>query len=284
MRRGLWVMFAVYCLLASTAWLLTPVSENVRGVVYGVVGIAAVLVNGRRRWGSLGEVGRVALCAALVVGVPEVVAGLVERHVGSNLETAVLTLIPAMVVLVTSQVGEGESETAWRLMAPALAGLGGFLLIVPLGFPRSVVGWVSFVVLIGSAGLVAVAGVLIFRWLRGFGGAQAVAIFCLANAVVLLGTGVFEGSGWGMDGSALISAGVVAGEAVLLGVLLWGMEPVRLAARFLAVPLLTIVEGVVVLRPELTWRVVVGVGLMVGAVGMLVVSRRVEEVSSLSLR
>ena len=82
----------------------------------------------------------------------------------------------------------------------------------------------------------------------------------------------------------MISAGVVAGEAVLLGVLLWGMEPVRLAARFLAVPLLTIVEGVVVLRPELTWRVVVGVGLMVGAVGMLVVSRRVEEVSSLSLR
>ena len=203
MRRGLWVMFAVYCLLASTAWLLTPVSENVRGVVYGVVGIAAVLVNGRRRWGSLGEVGRVALCAALVVGVPEVVAGLVERHVGSNLETAVLTLIPAMVVLVTSQVGEGESETAWRLMAPALAGLGGFLLIVPLGFPRSVVGWVSFVVLIGSAGLVAVAGVLIFRWLRGFGGAQAVAIFCLANAVVLLGTGVFEGSGWGMDGKCV---------------------------------------------------------------------------------
>jgi hypothetical protein len=38
------------------------------------------------------------------------------------------------------------------------------------------------------------------------------------------------------------------------------------------------------LRPELSWRVVVGVGLMVGAVAMLLGSRRVEEVSSLSLR
>jgi hypothetical protein len=283
-RRGLWVMFAVYCLLASTSWLVAPVSENVRGLVFEVVGIAAVVVNGRRPWGSVGGVVRVAVGAVMVVGVPEVVSGLVERHVGSNLETAVLALIPAMVVLVAAQVGVGESEAVWRLMAPALAGLGGFLLVVPLGFPRSVVGWVSFVVLIGSAELVAVAGVSMYRLLRGFSGVQAVAIFCLANAVVLLGVGVFEGSGWGMDGMGWISAGVVAGEAVLLAVLLQGMEPVRLGARFLAIPLVTIVEGVVVVRPEVSWRVVVGVGLMVGAVAMLVGSRRVAEVSSLSLR
>jgi hypothetical protein len=275
LRRRVWAMFAVYCLLAGSAWLLPPISLEFRGLMFGVVGVLAVGVHGRRGW-EWRLVVRVAGVAVLVEGVPAVVGGLAGRNVGSSLETAVWALVPAIVVLVVAQGGDGAS--AWMSMAPALAGLSGFLLLVPLGFPRAVVGWASFAVLIACAAVIAIASVAVFPLLRRMELAQAVAVFCLANAMVLaVGGGGVLGFGW-------VAGLVELGQAVLLAVLLRGMEPLRLGARFLAIPLLAIVEGIVLLRPELTLRSVAGVGLMVVAVVMLVISRTTEEVSSLSLR
>ena len=285
MRRWGWVMFAVYCLLASAGWLVALPSEKVRGVVYGVVGLGAVVLNGRKRLGAVGDLLRVGLWAGLLVGVPEVVAGQAGRHVAGVLWTALLAVVPVMVVLVVAQGSEEEAAGAWRLLAPAVAGLGGFLLVVPVDFPRSAVGWVSFGVLVVSAVLIAWSSVVIHRVLRGVSVVQAVSAFCLANAVVLLVAGFVEGDGgWGLDVVGWISVAVQAGTAVLLVVLLRWMEPVRFAARFLVIPLLVILEGFVLLRPELSLRMVSGVVLMAGAVGVLLGSRRVDEVSSLSLR
>jgi drug/metabolite transporter (DMT)-like permease len=78
-----------------------------------------------------------------------------------------------------------------------------------------------------------------------------------------------------------MAAGV---EVVLLAVLLKRMEPVRLAGRFLVVPLLTIVEGFVLLRPGLTLRMGVGAALLAGGAGMMLLLRGPQEDVSLSLR
>ncbi len=166
------------------------------------------------------------------------------------------------------------------------AGLGGFLLLVPLSFPRSAVGWLSFAGLIVSAGLVAMASVLIFRLLRNFGGGAGGGGFLPGECDGVAGGRVcwMEAAGGGWMGRGWISAGVAAGEAVLLAVLLREIPPVRLGARFLVVPLLAIVEGALVLRPEVTLRMLGGAGLMAGAATVLLAARGVDEVSSLSLR
>jgi hypothetical protein len=56
------------------------------------------------------------------------------------------------------------------------------------------------------------------------------------------------------------------------------MAPVRFSARFLVIPLVTIVEGFVLLRPEVTGRMVVGTVLLaVGTAWMLMTKRQVDE-------
>ncbi len=74
-KRGIWAMFAGYCLLASTVWVIAPAPSKVRGVVYAAVGLGAVVWNGRRRWGAARDLGRMAVWSVLVVGVPEVLTG-----------------------------------------------------------------------------------------------------------------------------------------------------------------------------------------------------------------
>jgi hypothetical protein len=265
----------MYCLLAASMWLLPPISLGFRGVMFWVVGMVALVATGRRGW-EWRLVVRVALMAIMVEGVPAVVGAVAGNSVSSSLETGVLALVPVMVVLVVAQKSEGDS--AWMSMMPALAGLGGFLLVVPLGFPRAVMGWLSFALLVACGLVIAIANVALYPLLRRLNLARAAAVFCLANGLVL------TVSGGGLAGAGLISGLVEAGQAVLLVMLLRGMEPVESSARFVAVPLLAVVEGIVLLRPELTWRTGVGMVLMTGAVVMLVGARRTEEVSSLSLR
>jgi len=60
--------------------------------------------------------------------------------------------------------------------------------------------------------------------------------------------------------------------------------PVRFAARYLVIPLLTLLESYVLVRPELTVRMVSGVMLLAAGGGMLVFFKAGEEETMLSLR
>ena len=126
--------------------------------------------------------------SVLLVGVPDVLWGWGLQHVSSNLLAVVLAVVPTMVVLVVAQ---SAGDSARRSLVPALAGLGGMLLIVPLSVPRSGIGRLSLAVLVLSVVMISVASVWIYRLLQAFGVVQAVAVFCLANALVLLNAGKF---------------------------------------------------------------------------------------------
>jgi drug/metabolite transporter (DMT)-like permease len=241
----------------------------------------ATILSGGRGWQGLAAVSRLALAAVLLVGLPEVAVGWGLRHVAGNLWVVVLAVVPAMVVLVVAQ---GSGDGVRRLLGPALAGLGGILLIVPVDVPGSVVGRVALALLILCAVGIAIGSVWIHRLLRGFGVAQAVAVFCVANALVLFWWGVFEGVEWGLSGGAWAGALAQGVKVVLLVVLLRGMSPVRFGSRYLVIPLLTVVEGFVLLRPELTLRMGFGVALLAGSAAILLLSREVDEGAGLSLR
>jgi hypothetical protein len=276
------MMFAVFCLIVGSEWLLPAVSGVVRSLVFAVVGIVAAILSGGSGWPGVGNIGRLALAAVLLVGVPEVPVGWGLGHVSTNLRVAVLAVVPAMVVLVVAQ---SSGDGVRRLMGPALAGLGGLLLIVPVDVPGSVIGRVSVALLVMCSVVIAVASVWIHRLLREFGVAQAVAVFCVANALVLVGWGAFEGAaGWGLSGWGWMSALAEGVEVVLLVVLLRGMSPVRFGTRYLVIPLVTVVEGYVVLRPEVSLQMGFGAALLGGSAAYLLLSRGVDERAGLSLR
>jgi drug/metabolite transporter (DMT)-like permease len=271
-----WILFAGFCVVVGSEWLLSPVSGLVRGVVFAAVGIFAAALNRRWRGGWV----RLAVASVLLVGMPEMMVGWGLRHTSSNLWAVVLAVMPVMVVLMVAQnAGDGVR----RLLVPALAGLGGILLVVPLEVPGSVAGRLALVVLVLSAVMIAIASVWIHRLLQGFGVLQAITIFCSANALVLLVRGLVEGAGWGLSGVGWVAALVQGCEVVLLVVLLRGMAPVRFGARYLVAPLVTLVEGYVLLRPGLTWRLGFGFALMAGGAAVLLFSRGAEEGAGLSL-
>jgi hypothetical protein len=62
------------------------------------------------------------------------------------------------------------------------------------------------------------------------------------------------------------------------------MPPIRFAARYLVIPLLTVLESYVVMRPEWTVRMGFGTALLAVGAGMLLFLKVGEEETVLSLR
>jgi hypothetical protein len=73
-------------------------------------------------------------------------------------------------------------------------------------------------------------------------------------------------------------------QIVLLLWLMREVAPIRLAARWLVVPLLTVTEGYVLLRPEVTVRSVAGAALVLITAWRLMASDGRSEESRLVLR
>ena len=138
----------------------------------------------------------------------------------------------------------------------------------------------------------AVADRLLFVWLyrllRGWTLAEALAVVCLSNAVFLLVSSAVRGElvwEWSELASVVsLSSLVDLIEVVLLVWLLREMMPVRFAARCLVIPLLTLLEGYGLMRPELTVRVISGMVLLAAGGGMLLFLKAGEEETVLSLR
>ncbi len=91
------------------------------------------------------------------------------------------------------------------------------------------------------------------------------------SAVLLLAVGSVVRLSWAVPGWVdLVGVLWGAAEVMLLVYLVREMSPVALGARFLLVPLLTTAEGFVLVRPEITWRLLAGALLLgFGAVQLL---------------
>ena len=134
--------------------------------------------------------------------------------------------------------------------------------------------------------VVGLASARIYRLLRGVGMMEAFAVVCLSNAMFLAACSPFSDGNWRDEAASLVSLSSLYYllELVLLIWLLRKMSPVRLAARYLVVPLLIVLEGLVMLRPDFTLRIEVGLTLLVSGTGYLLLSRRQNSDSVLSIR
>jgi hypothetical protein len=295
MRWTLWIAFVVLCVLSGTSWAipremsdgLPPLEQQ--GVLFGVIGLTALLFGGRRGWSRKMDLRYVRLAAAAMgfFGVPIVVAEYARGSVPAISRSALFAMVPVVVVMVVA-AGESAERGARLFLMPALAGLGGLLLLLPLAFSSSARGWMMLAVVCAAVILVGLASVWLYRLLRGVALADALAVVGLANAVFLLvWSAVREEVVW--RGNRLASVISIASltdvvEVLLITWLLREMPPIRFAARYLVISLLTVLESYVVMRPEWTVRMGFGTALLAAGGGMLLFLQGGEEETVLSLR
>ncbi|WP_183815087.1 hypothetical protein [Tunturibacter empetritectus] len=285
----MWLAFAAVCVLSATSWVV-PRTEGLpalelQGLRYGVIGLVAFLSGrGRVRFGRVGL--RMAAAGVGFFGMPMVIGEWARVGVPEISRSALFAMVPVVVVMAVA-VGD-EERGVRRFLVPALMGLGGLLLLLPLEFSGSLRGRVMQGAVCLAVVGVGLSSVWLYRLLRGMALAEALAVVCLSNALFLLVCSAVRGEFvWRLSGLASVvslSSLVDVAEVILLVWLLREMMPVRFAARYLVIPLLTLLESYALTRPELTVRVVSGVVLLTAGAGMLLTFKLGEEETMLSLR
>ncbi|WP_158944130.1 hypothetical protein [Granulicella sp. S190] len=288
-RRAEWVGFAAVCFLSATSWVV-PVVEGLpllerQGILYGLIGLVALLVTkGRIR--SRGAGLRLACAGVGFFGVPMMIGEWARVGVPEISRSALYAMVPIVVVMAVAAGDEASGSR--RFLIPALVGLGGLFLVLPLGFSSSLRARIMQAAACLAVVLVGLSSVWLYRLLRGVPLAEAITVICGGNALFLLFcSGIGEDFVWRWSGLASVlslSSLVDAVEVVLLVWLLRGMMPVRFAARYLLIPLLTLAESYALMRPPLSVRAISGLVLLAAGTGMLLFFKADEEETMLSLR
>jgi drug/metabolite transporter (DMT)-like permease len=244
---------------------------------------------------------KLALASVLLLGVPATLAQLALGGVSEVTVAALFALAPVAVVILVSNSDFGGTARpgSIQLLVPALIGLAGTLFLLPVSAPGSwrearLEGVVVLAVLVA-----AVASVWMHRLLRGFAIIEAAVICCSANAVffaavfvassVTAGSGVsaFWGGPWTARTLAIEAATAVFFDLPQVILLLWLLReitPARFSARYLVVPLLTVIEGYLLLRPEVSLLSILGAALLIFGVWRLMTASQREEEPGLMLR
>jgi drug/metabolite transporter (DMT)-like permease len=269
--------FLALCLLSASAWLvdgawpsLLPAAQRqalhnfLIALVVGAAGWKGIEWETLRvrRWVKFGA------ASVCLLGLPATLMEATGGGVPEVTAAALFALLPIVVVVLASNFDFGRAASAGtvRLLAPALIGLAGTLLLLSFALPDSGrQAWLYAMVMLAVM-VAAFASVWMYRLLAEFSVVEAVVASCLANAAFFGVTSLVSVAGRGADLAPPWSGSAVTAEAatailfdlpqmVLLLWLMRGVAPERLAARTLVVPLLTVLEGYALLRPVVTAQI-----------------------------
>lgn len=227
-------------------------------------------------WSTSRVWGRVALFGATLSTLPAAVFAASKGQVSKFTEVLVAAAIPVIVVFVEAQRadGFGADRSPMRFLGPALAGLGGMALLLPFTFPGSVAGKMWLVMLVVSAVLAGYSAVRLHHLLPSFSRLiffEVAFIVSGASAALLMASCWFAGvAGVRLDLRTLANElfRCLLLDVPILWLTVWllkAMRPVRFASRYFLAPLLTVIEGFLVLRPEVTWTLAFGASLLLSA-------------------
>ena len=283
--------FLVLCLLRASAWIIPSTSASLpetekQAIVYGIIGIGALLFARRRLFNRLQTTTWTSLSVSSVglFGLPVVVIGWAR---GSVTETGISALFAAVPAVVAMVVANGTGGVGFMFLTPALVAFGGALLFLPVGLPESFHGDLRLAGLIFAILLVGVASVRMFRLLQQVEYLDAVIAIGLSNAIFLAIFSLANGSlvwRWNQLTQIISVASLIdLAEIALLIWLLREMPPIRLSARYLLTPLITVIEGYVLLQPQMTTRLLVGAALLTAGTAWILFSPAEENEPVLSL-
>ena len=287
-RRTVWIVFAALCLVAGTSWGLPNESSlpalQRQGLLFGLSGLAALCLPRPRT--ALSARLQIAVAGTGFFGFPIVVVEIVRGSVGEITRSVLFALVSIVIVLVIAITD--TTSNARRLLLPALVGIGGLLLLLPLQFSTTSRGLLMLAFIAGAIIVVGICSVWLYRLLHGIHLADAIAVIGIANAAFLLLCAATRGElawkGSQLASAASLSSLIDVAEIILIVWLLREIPPARFAARYLLIPLVTILESYVLLRPEATLRMVSGAVLLAAGAGMLLLLDDRDHDAALSLR
>jgi len=284
-----WTLFGVFCIVASSWWIvgeawpesdrMFTLAAKVWACGIGAVAASAVAVVRRRAVPGVRCVLRLSAVGAAFLALSSlgaVVGGVAARPV--NVAVA-LCFVPIIVAVMCGVWGEGPLEF-W----PGLVGLGGSLLIFPVS-PR--MGVAAYVGLLAPPFSMAAACVACRRVARGVAMEWAVALMFIGGEA---GLAVMEFARKILGGAAAQSFSPLAVAvdlflASMAVVLVLLMDVRRYVSQYFIVPVVTVLEGVVLLRVALPLRLCAGMILMgVAAFALLRRQRTANGTSVLRLR
>jgi drug/metabolite transporter (DMT)-like permease len=261
-----WWPFLLLIVAGASRWLLVAARPDAGSTLgseaLGCVWAALVAwsLPGRVAAGetSHGSAWKMVLAGAMLIGGPMTAIIVRGRHLDGGGMTMALALTPVVIAIASAAMSEGSSEGLSGKMWPGLAAVAGLLLVLEspeLGDVRSDVALVLSPVLTGVGAVMFCNGAATRRrsWALALVGASA--LFALAATEAR----VVEHLTLSMTLPAVACDGLLA----LLGVVaLARLEAVRWSAQFTLLPLLTILEGIVLVRPTLSTRWGVGLALL----------------------
>jgi len=286
---------AALCLLSGSGWLLgqawpSEMEYPFAGCFhFALIGCVAVLIALRRDAARLPmrRLTGAGIAGSALFVLPAMVLHLAAGAVSESSGVALFCAVPVMTIVGASLFAE-EGSRLRGLLLPGVGALGGALLLFPMQTPGSPRGWLLFSSVMASCAVVAAASLWMHRLLEGMAIAAAVAAVGFTGAVVL---GLY-----GLElGWTTPTARILIGELLRCAVfdlpIVWltvwlirEVNPVRLSARFVLVPLVTATEGYLALHEAMDGKTLLAMaGMLVGGV-MLLIKDEPDEVPGLRLR
>ena len=284
MNARLWCGFAGLCLLSGSGWALkefwTAPTSGLTGIALhdSVLCLLFLFVSQRfksnksapARWISIAAWG------ATLLALPQVLLASASGTVSGSSVVLIYTLVPVIVVVFVGQrAGFGVQESPLTLLGPALAGVAGAALLLPFMLPSSTPGTLWFIVMVLAAVFAGVAAIKLHSLLANAEIFRALTIISAAAAGLCLAVAALT---WSPIKQAtpkdvaieLASCLFLDGPLLLLTAwLLRTMNPVAFSSRYLLIPLVTIVEGFIIVRPPLNWAAVGAILLAGGGLALL---------------
>ena len=274
---------AALCLLSGSGWLIEqfypreiffPFAGFIHFTVIGTVAMLVWLATERRTL-SIAKAGWIALSGMGVFALPSIAPGVSAGAVSEFTTVALFCAIPLMTVLIlNASEWPGPGVAGPRALLSGVFGVGGALLLLPAQLPGAARGWIFFCLIAVCCTLVAFAGIAMHRMIQGVPIAIAVALTGFGCAAAL---GMYSAA----IGAVAVSLRSVGFECVrcllydlpVMWLSIWlirEIDPGRLSARFLWVPLITAIEGYAVMRGGVDLQAGLGM-ILIGGSGILLI-------------
>jgi drug/metabolite transporter (DMT)-like permease len=283
-------------LLWASAWLIEqffpsdlpiPARLTLHNLTLAAASAPFALATLARNRAKLRPIAQLAIASILLLGLPTLLIDLARTAVSSITVTELFALFPIAVVVLTPHVtlGSQPAPDTTNLLVPAILGLAGILLLLPFALPTSPRRAAFQAVVVLAVLVSAVAAIWMHRLLAAFSVPQALLIATLANAAFALA--------WLLAASLIASTPILPAELTRqtltlelalafldtlpqIALLLWltrDLAPTRVSALYFAVPLLTVLEGLIFLPAGLTLKSVAGGALILFATWRLTTAR-----------
>ena len=249
----------------------SPMSAMERQAVTFAVLAMLAAAYARKRCASLPvrqDLVKWAAIGLLLFTVPALITAFTQGWVSQLERVAIFSLTPVFAVVFEPHLGSGAHRGSGGLTA-ALAGVAGALCIFPLSIPGTPGAAAAALALVLAVACLAIGNCIAVHlasshsggalaFCAAFACGSAAVVFAVASAITEHAQSLLP-----LDVPQLVWLVIIDVPAlILLFWLLREMSAVRMTARFILAPLLTILAGIALEQPAVTTRMVLGVALM----------------------